>query len=117
MDMTKMKSLIAGTVIAVVSVGGAGVAGAQGTHPTKPAPVVSKDRGFCDKWVPRLPGLDAKVHRDEQRIDALTKAIAVARAHHRDDLAHRLELQRDDVQRDRDRLIALVAVIHARCDH
>jgi hypothetical protein len=65
--------------------------------------------------VPRLPGLDANIDRDNHQIDALNQAIEVARAHHHEDVAERLERQRDRVQRERDRDVILVASIHLRC--
>ncbi len=41
--------------------------------------------------------------------------VAKTRAHHREDIAERLERQRDRVQRERDRDVILVASIHLRC--
>jgi hypothetical protein len=116
----RIRSVLAGAVIAgVATVGTAGVAAAQGNQPTKPKPATASQRRhdkFCDTWVPRLPRLEDRRQRDERRIDELTKAIEVARDHHREDVAERLEHVRDGVQRDRDRVIALEARIHARCD-
>lgn len=113
----RVKSLLVGALIAgVTTVGTGGIAFAQSTQPTKPAttPRPRRDR-FCDTWVPRLPQLEDRRARDERRIDELTKAIEVARDHHREDVAERLERQRDEVQRDRDRVVDLEARIHARC--
>jgi hypothetical protein len=109
----KIKTLLAATVIAVVATVGTGAtAFAQTTQPNPTAPTY---RDFCQRWEPRLPGLDARRIRDEQKIDDLQRAIADARAHHRDDLARRLERQLDQVQRDHAGLVALIAVIHHRC--
>jgi hypothetical protein len=115
----RIRSVLASAVIAgVASVGTAGVAGAATNQPTRPKPATSTqsrhDR-FCDTWVPRLPQLADRRERDERRIDELTKAIEYARDHHREDVAERLEKVRDGVQRDRDRVIALEALVHARC--
>ncbi|GEM_PF-1864675 len=116
----KIRSVLAGAVIAgVATIGTAGVAAAATNQPTKPKPVTTtgpRHDKFCDTWVPRLPQLEDRRQRDEARIDQLTKAIEYARDHHREDVAERLEHVRDGVQRDRDRVIALEAQIHARCD-
>jgi hypothetical protein len=114
--MMKTRSLFAGAVIAgLVTVGTGGAAFAQSTQPTPHAPTKAHHDKFCDTWVPRLPGLDANIDRDNHQIDALNKAIEVARAHHHEDVAERLEHQRDRVQRERDRDVILVASIHLRC--
>jgi hypothetical protein len=111
-----MKRLLAGAVIAgVATFGTAGVAFGATTQPTPTQPTSTHHDKFCDTWVPRLPGLEDRRVRDEQRIDDLNRAIEYARGHHREDVAERLEKQRDAVQRDRDRVVALEAVIHARC--
>ena len=65
--------------------------------------------------MPRLPSLEDRWERDETRIDELTKAIEVARDHHHEDVAERLERVKDSVQRDRDRVVAPEAYVHARC--
>jgi hypothetical protein len=116
--MSKIKTLMAGAVIAgVATVGTSGVAFAQTPQPTAPQPSTAGHRhdAFCDKWVPRLPRLEDRRERDERRIDQLTKAIEVARDHHREDVAERLEREKDRVQRDRDRVVDLETKIHARC--
>jgi len=114
--MMKTRSLFAGAVIAgLVTVGTGGAAFAQSAQPTTPAPTKAHHDKFCDTWVPRLPGLDANIDRDNHQIDALNQAIEVARAHHHEDVAERLEHQRDKVQRERDRDVILVASIHLRC--
>jgi len=114
--MMKTRTLFAGAVIAgLVTVGTGGAAFAQSTQPTTPAPTKAHHDKFCDTWVPRLPGLDANIDRDNHQIDALNQAIEVARAHHHEDVAERLERQRDRVQRERDRDVILVASIHLRC--
>jgi hypothetical protein len=115
----RIRSVLAGAVIAgVATIGTAGVATAATNQPTKPKPATTAHRHdkFCDVWVRRLPQLEDRRQRDEARIDQLTKAIEYARDHHREDVAERLEHVRDGVQRDRDRVIALEAKIHARCD-
>ena len=116
----RIRSVLAGAVIAgVATVGTAGIAGAATNQPTKPKPSTTAgprhDR-FCDTWVPRLPQLEDRRERDEQKIDDLNRAIEVARDHHREDVVERLERAKDGVQRDRDRVVALEARIHARCD-
>lgn len=115
--MMKTRTLFAGALIAgLVTVGTGGAAFAASTQPTKPAPTKAQhDREFCEQWVPRLPGLEANIDRDNHQIDTLNKAIEVARDHHREDIAERLEHQRDGVQRERDRDVILVASIHLRC--
>jgi hypothetical protein len=115
--MTKTRSLFAGALLAgLVTVGTGGVAFAQSTQPTNPNPATARhDKAFCDKWAPRLPGLEANVDRDNRQVGALNEAIRVARAHHHEDVAERLERQRDKVQRERDRDVILIASIHLRC--
>lgn len=117
--LTKTRTTVAGALIAgIATIGTGGVAAAASTPPTSPKPattVAPKDREFCEKWVPRLPGLQDRVQKDEQRIDELNRAIEYARDHHREDMAERLERVRDGVQHDRDGLIVLVATIHFRC--
>jgi hypothetical protein len=114
----RIRSVLAGVVVAGVATVGTAAAAAT-NQPTKPRPATAtrprQDR-FCDTWVPRLPSLEDRREKDETRIDDLTKAIEAARDHHREDLAERLERVRDGVQRDRDRIVALEAHIHARCD-
>jgi predicted outer membrane protein len=114
--MMKTRTLFAGTLIAGLVTAGTGAAAfAQSTQPTTPARTKAHHDKFCDTWVPRLPGLDANIDRDNHQIDALNQAIQVARAHHHEDVAERLERQRDKVQRERDRDVILVAGIHLRC--
>src|ERR1700736_3002986 len=109
--MTKTRSLFAGALLAgLVTVGTGGVAFAQSTQPTTPNPATARhDKDFCDKWVPRLPGLEANVDRDNRQIGALNEAIQVARAHHHEDVAERLERQRERARGDRDREVFLIA--------
>jgi hypothetical protein len=112
----KLKTLLAPTVIAgVATVGTGATAFAQTTQPTNPTTTARRDHDFCQRWVPRLPSLDARRIQDEQKIDDLQQAIAVAKDHHREDLVERLEHQLDQVQRDHTGLVALIAVIHLRC--
>ena len=114
--MMKTRTLFAGALIAgLATVGTGGAAFAQPTQPATPAPTRAHHDKFCDTWVPRLPALDANIDRDNHQIDALNRAIEVARDHHREDVAERLEHQRDRVQRERDRDVILVASIHLRC--
>jgi hypothetical protein len=114
--MKKTRTLFVGAVIAgLVTVGTGGAAFAQSTQPTAPAPSKAHHDKFCDTWVPRLPGIEANVDRDNHQIDVLNHAIDVARDHHREDVAERLERQRDRVQRERDRDVILAASIHLRC--
>lgn len=112
------RSLLAGALIAgVATLGTGGVAfAAQSPTPTNPGTsTANRDSRFCQREVPRLPSLDARRIRDEQKIDDLQKAIVVARAHHRDDLVASLERQLDRVQRDHAALVVQIAAIHLRC--
>ena len=116
----KTRNLLAGALIAgVATLGSGGVAfAAQPPSPTRPSTSTStanRNSRWCQREVPRLPSLDARRIRDEQRIDDLQRAIAVARAHHRDDLVAILERQLDQVQRDHAVLIVEIAAIHLRC--
>lgn len=116
----KTRNLLAGALIAgVATLGTGGIASAaQAPSPTGPSATTStanRNNRFCQREVARLPGLDARRVRDEQRIDDLQKAIVVARAHHRDDLAVVLEHQLDQVQRDHAALVLEIAAIHLRC--
>ncbi len=116
----RTRSLLAGALIAgVATLGSGGVAfAATSPNPTTPgtsASTASRNSRFCQRQVPRLPSLDARRVRDEQKIGDLQKAIAVARAHHRDDLVARLERQLDQVQRDHAVLVVQIAAIHLRC--
>jgi len=114
----KTRNLLAGALIAGVATLGTGGAAfaTQTPSPTSPSTsTANRDSRWCAREVPRLPSLDARRIRDEQRIDDLQQAIAVARAHHRDDLAARLERQLDQVQRDHAVLIVEIAAIHLRC--
>jgi hypothetical protein len=79
--MMKTRTLFAGALIAgLATVGTGGAAFAQPTQPATPAPTRAHHDKFCDTWVPRLPGLDANIDRDNHQIDALNQAIEVARA-------------------------------------
>ncbi len=114
--MTKTRSLLTGAVIAgLVTIGTGGAAFAQSTQPTNPAPSRAHHDKFCDTWKPRLPKIEANIDRDNHQIGVLTTAIQVARAHHHEDVAERLERQRDRVQRERDRDVVLAAQIQLRC--
>lgn len=108
----KIKSLLAGAVVAGIATVGTGGVAFAASSPPAPTPAYQT---FCARWVPRLPALDAHRVRDEQRIDDLGQAIAVAKAHHREDLVERLERQLDDAQRDHTTVVAEIAVIHLRC--
>ncbi len=114
--MTKIKTLLAATVIAgVATVGTGATAFAQTAQPPSPSTTASRDRDFCQQWVPRLPGLDARRIQDEQKIDDLQRAVEVAKDHHREDVVERLEHELDQVQLDHTGLVALISVIHVRC--
>jgi len=118
MKTLKARHLIAGALIAGVATLGSGGIAFAAPSPTPTSPGVHaavKGSAYCRYWVPRLPGLDARRARDEQKIDDLQRAIAVARAHHRYDLAARLERQLDQVQRDHAVLVVEIAAIHLRC--
>jgi hypothetical protein len=111
----KIKSLLAGAVVAgIATVGIGGVAFAANTPPA-PSTTARADREFCEQWVPRLPALNDQRVRDEQRIDDLQKAIEVAKDQHREDLVERLEHQLDETQRDHAQVLIEIVVIHARC--
>jgi flagellar motility protein MotE (MotC chaperone) len=115
--MNWTRRLFAGTLIAgIATLGVGGIAGAQTTTPTNPGTTTSNPRGNrCDKAKDRLAQLEAVRVRTEQRIDQLNKAIADARAHHRDDLVKVLEGRRDKVQKRHDKVVDLINKIHARC--
>ncbi len=111
----RIKSLLAGAVVAgIATVGSGGVAFASSPPTPKPS-TTSADSAFCAKWEPRLPALEAQRIRDEQQIDDLTKAIEVAKDHHREDLVEALERRLDEAQRDHTTVVAEIAVIHFRC--
>ena len=110
----RIKSLVAGAVVAgIATVGTGGVAFAS-SPPPKPS-TTSADSAFCAKWERRLPALDAQRIRDEQQIDDLMKAIEVAKDHHREDLVEALERRLDEAQRDHATVVVEIAVIHLRC--
>ena len=111
----QIKRLLAGAVVAgIATVGTGGVALAAG-NPPSPNTTTQADKTFCQRWVPRLPALDAQRIKDEQQIDDLQKAIEVAKDHHREDLVERLERQLDEAQRDHAKVLVEIAVIHLRC--
>jgi hypothetical protein len=115
----KARNLIAGAVIVgVASLGTGGVAfAAQSPSTTSPSASTAarRNRTFCERQVPRLPSLNARRVRDEQKISDLQKAIAVARAHHDNNLAARLERQLVQVQRDHAVLVVNIAAIDRIC--
>lgn len=115
--MNRTRRLVAGIVISgVATFASAGIAVAQTTTPTNPsAPTSQTKAARCDKAKDRLPQLDAVRVKTEQRLDQLNKAIADAKAHHRDDLVKRLEARRDRVQKGHDKVVDLINKIHARC--
>jgi flagellar motility protein MotE (MotC chaperone) len=115
--MTRTRRLLAGIVITgVATFASVGIATAQTTTPTNPsAPAGQTKANRCDKAKDRLAQLDAVRVRSEQRLDQLNKAIADAKAHHRDDLVKRLETRRDQVQKRHDKVVDLINKIHARC--
>ena len=118
MKKLTVRSLLAGALIAGVATLGTGgvAAAAQSPSPTNPGTsAANRDSRFCAREVPRLPSLDARRVRDEQKMDDLQKAIADARAHHRGGLAAILERQLERVQRDRAALVVEISTIHLRC--
>jgi flagellar motility protein MotE (MotC chaperone) len=115
--MNTTRRLLAGILIAgVATFASVGVAAAQTTTPTNPsAPTTQTKANRCDKAKDRLGQLDAVRVRAEQRLDQLNKAIADAKAHHRDDVVKRLEARHDQVQKRHDKVVDLINKIHARC--
>ena len=115
--MTRTRRLLAGIVIAgMATFATVGIAAAQTTTPTNPtAPAGSTKANRCDQAKDRLTQLDAVRVKSEQRLDQLNKAIADAKAHHRDDLVKRLEARHDQVQKRHDKVVDLISKIHARC--
>ena len=111
----KITHLLAGALVAgIVTVGMGGAALASSPLP-KPSTTTKADSEFCERWVPRLPALDAQRNRDEQQIDELQKAFEVAKDHHREDLVEALERRLDEAQRDHATVVVQIAVIHLRC--
>jgi hypothetical protein len=115
--MTRTRRLLAGIVIAgMATFATVGIAAAQTTTPTNPAaPAGQTKANRCDKAKARLTQLDAVRVKSEQRLDQLNKAIADAKAHHRDDLVKRLEARHDQLQKRHDKVVDLINQIHARC--
>jgi flagellar motility protein MotE (MotC chaperone) len=115
--MTRTRRLLAGIVIAgMATFATVGIAAAQTTTPTNPAaPTGQTKANRCDKAKDRLTQLDAVRVKSEQRLDQLNKAIADAKAHHRDDLVKRLEARHDQLQKRHDKAVDLINKIHARC--
>jgi flagellar motility protein MotE (MotC chaperone) len=115
--MTSTGRLLAGIVIAgMATFATVGIAAAQTTTPTNPAaPTGQTKANRCDKAKDRLTQLDAVRVKSEQRLDQLNKAIADAKAHHRDDLVKRLEARHDQLQKRHDKVVDLINKIHARC--
>ncbi|HEV2310396.1 MAG TPA: hypothetical protein VGU73_07725 [Acidimicrobiia bacterium] len=111
----KIKHLIAGALVAGITTVGMGGAAFASSPPPKPSTTTKADSEFCERWVPRLPALDAQRVRDEQQIDDLQKAIEFARDHHREDLVEALERKLDEATRDHTRVVLEIAVIHYRC--
>jgi hypothetical protein len=109
----RIKSLLAGAVVAGIATVGTGGA-AFASSPPKPS-TTSADSAFCAEWEPRLPALEAQRIRDEQQIDDLMKAIEVAKDHHREDLVEALERRLDEANRDHTTVVVEIAVIHLRC--
>jgi hypothetical protein len=110
----KIKHLVAGALVAGIATVGMGGAAFASSPPPNPS-TTKADSEFCEKWVPRLPALDAQRIRDEQQIDDLQKAIEVAKDHHREDLVEALERKLDEAQRDHATVLVEIAVIHLRC--
>lgn len=116
--MTRARRLLAGIVIAgVATFASVGIAAAQTTTPTNPsAPATGQTKANrCDKAKSRLGQLDAVRVRSEQGLDQLNKAIADAKAHHRDDVVKRLEARHDQLQKRHDKVVDLINKVHARC--
>jgi flagellar motility protein MotE (MotC chaperone) len=115
--MTRTRRLLAGLVIVgVATFASVGIAAAQTTTPTNPsAPTTQTKANRCAKAKSRLGQLDAVRLRSEQGLDRLNKAIADAKAHHRDALVKRLEARRDQLQKRHDKVVDLINQIHARC--
>ena len=111
----KIKRLVVGAVVAGVATLGTGGVAFAASNPPSPNTTAPADTTFCQRWVPRLPALDAQRVKDEQQIDDLQKAIEVAKDHHREDLVERLERQLDETQRDHAKVLVEIAVIHLRC--
>jgi hypothetical protein len=117
----KIRQFVAATAIATAAVfATAGVAGAQTTPttPTTPSGSVNtpvKHPKACDRATDRLARLNTRRVRSEQVIDRLNTRIADAKAHHRDDLAARLEARLAKVQTAHDHIVDLITKIHHRC--
>ncbi len=118
MRKLKTRNLLAGAlIVGVATLGTGGVAfAAQSPNTTNPNnSAAARTRAFCQREVPRLPGLIARRIADEQKIDDLQKAIAFARAHHDYKLVNSLEYQLVQVERDHAALVVTIASIERLC--
>ncbi len=107
----------AGLMVATASLGLGGVAVAQTTRPSKPATNGQEKVNRCAVAVARLPVLQARLTVIATREDFLNQAIAWAQARDRDDLVQKLQGRLADVKANHDKVTALIARIHERCDN
>jgi hypothetical protein len=108
----KTRHLVAGGVIAVLSVvGTAGVAAAQ----TSTNPATPNKQALCEKATARLPKVNDRIMTVEQRVTTLQQRLADAQAKHQDDRATFIQQRIDWGQTVHDHLVSIVNQINARC--
>jgi prefoldin subunit 5 len=118
----KINKAVAGMLAAgVLTLGGTGMAYAappsSGTATVSTGSAVSSQGGkWCQRAEGRLDGLNKRRVALEARIDKLQKRIANAHAHHREDVAQKLQKRVDSLQKARERVADRIQRIHERCD-
>jgi peptidoglycan hydrolase CwlO-like protein len=117
-----IKKAVAGILTAgVLTLGGAGAAYAgtaasaqasasQGATAARPGGT------WCQRAEGRLDALSKRRAGLEARIDKLQKRIAQAGAHHREDVAEKLQKRVDQLQKAKERVADRIKGIHERCD-
>ncbi|HMC51307.1 MAG TPA: hypothetical protein VKI64_01010 [Acidimicrobiales bacterium] len=118
---TTIRKAVAGILTAGVMLASGGMAYADTSTPpqagsTPNAAVKRHDGSRCRRAEGRLDALNRRRAALEARIDKLQKRIARARAHHREDVAERLEKRVDALQKAKERVSDRIQRIHERCD-
>ena len=118
----QINKAVAGILAAgVLTLGGTGMAYAatpgSGTATGSTGSAVSGQASkWCQRAEGRLDGLNKRRVALEARIDRLQKRIANAHAHHREDVAEKLQKRVDSLQKAKGRTADRIQRIHERCD-
>ena len=115
----RINKAVAGMLAAgVLTLGGTGMAYAAtpGSGTSTGSAVTAPGSKSCLRAEGRLDGLNKRRVALEARIDKLHKRIANAHAHHREDVAEKLQKRVDSLQKANERVAGRIQHIHERCD-